>query len=163
MITGRDLMDKLPLPNQRLDTRTEAAGLGGTAMTLLGIKNETRDVGFILEEGDTTSFKSISERVCGTVVDVFGRCSAYSVRMPDDYVFKSNLVAKLDMLAVYAMSPLDIIITKMARGEDRDFEDSKNCLEFGNYSEDDIRNRMPDYEPDSRMAENVGRLVGWCE
>ena len=163
MITGRDLIDKLPLLNQRLDTWTEAVGLGGTAMTLLGIKDETRDVDFILEEGDTTSFKSISERICGTVVDVFGRCSAYSVRMPDDYVSKSNLMAKFDMLAVYAMSPLDIIITKMARGEDRDFEDGKNCLEFGNYSKYDIMNRMSYYEHDSRMAENVGKLVGRCE
>lgn len=53
MITGRDLIDKLPLLNQRLDTCTEAVELGGTAMTLLGIKDETRDVDFILEEGDT--------------------------------------------------------------------------------------------------------------
>ena len=163
MITGRDLMEKLPLLNQRLDTWTEAVGLGGTAMTLLGIKDETRDVDFILEEGDTTSFKSASERICGVVVDVFGRCRAYSVRMPADYVSKSSLMMRFDMLAVYAMNPLDIIITKMARGEDRDFVDSKNCMEFGKYSEYDIKNRMSDYEHDSRMAENVGKLVGRYE
>ena len=160
MITGQDLMYGLPLLDQKLDAWTEAVGLGGTAMTLLAIKNETRDVDFIL--CDTTSFKSISEDVCGTAVDVFGRCNAYSTRMPGDYTSKSSMVAKFDRLVVHAMSPLDVIITKMARGEDRDFEYSKDCLEFGNYDKYDIKTRMSDYEHDARMIQNVDKLIRWC-
>ena len=96
-------------------------------------------------DGDTTAFKAISEIICGTNVDVFGRCNAYSVRMPSVYVSKSDLIAKFDKLAVYAMSPLDVIITKMARGEDRDFEDSKDCPKFGDYGEYDIRGQPRSY------------------
>ena len=160
MITGSELVAKLPSINQRLDVWTVAVGLGGTAMTLLNIKNSTEDVDFILEEGDTTEFAIIARDVCGTNVDVFGRCNAYSTQMPDDYVYRSTKIVSFDKMDVYAMDLLDVVLTKMARGESRDYDDSRLCLKFGAYDKSKIVKRMQDYSPDSTMQANVDNLIG---
>ena len=128
-------------------------------MTLLNIKSSTEDVDFILEEGDTASFEIVAKDICNTHVDVFGRCNAYSTQMPDDYVYKSTKVASFDKMMVYAMNPLDVILTKMARGYNRDYDDSEFCLKFGGYGASDIISRMKDYTPDSAMQTNVDNLI----
>ena len=159
MITGSELISKFSTIDQKLDVWTVAVGLGGTSMTMLNIKHSTRDIDFILEEGDTTSFKETVKDVYGHDTDIFGRCFAYKTKMPGDYLDKSIKIAGFNRLTVYAMDPLDVIITKMSRGEERDFEDCKHCLRHNNYAENTIRDRMNDYEHDTKIESNIKELV----
>lgn len=150
-----DVVNGLVAINDRLAVWTQAVALGGTSLTLHGIKQTTKDVDFIVEEGDMTGFGD----VYGTKVDTFGAGQSYTTRMPSDYIRHSAKIMQLEKLFLLAMDPLGVIITKMARGLPRDFEDSAVCVTNKRYTAHHIKTRFDAYGYDAVIERNLNRLM----
>lgn len=62
--------------------------------------------------------------------------------LPDDYISKSSLIdSGLRKIKLYALSLVDIVITKAVRLNDRDWQDIKACVAKGNLTEEQISAR----------------------
>ncbi|MBT5021712.1 hypothetical protein HOK51_08650 [Candidatus Woesearchaeota archaeon] len=116
--------------------------LGGTALTLLNIKNSTLDVDiniesekdylYVCELFDQIGFKKsgpirwISQE--GIAFDIFHGSYILGTDLLHDCLNKSKFIESFGKIKLYALNPLDIIISKLARGDDRDFEDIKSIF-----------------------------------
>ena len=102
--------------------------VGGTAMTLLGLKDSTEDVDFCIE--NEKDYKMVDEcrlRIKNEIrIDLFKEGYIFSVQLPEDYIklaTKSNI--KFTNMNLRQLNPLDIIISKTDRLNQRDIEDIK--------------------------------------
>jgi hypothetical protein len=121
MIGKNDLVEWLKEIDNRLDESIEIIAVGGTAMTLIGLKSSTRDVDFEIAAGNEYAFKkALDDRF---KVDIFTDGYIFSVQLPEDFKDKASDVLILPNLLVKTLSPEDIIITKTARLNARDEED----------------------------------------
>jgi len=121
MIDRNDLLDWLKKIDRKLKRKIELIAVGGTAMTLLGLKSSTRDVDFCL---DSENEKMFREALDGKfIVDIFTDGYIFSEQLPVDYKNKAKELAVFDNITLKALDPVDIIITKAARLNARDEED----------------------------------------
>lgn len=51
------LLERLESLDDIVDNKFDIVAVGGTSMVLYGLKNDTRDVDFIVENGDPFEFK----------------------------------------------------------------------------------------------------------
>jgi len=131
--------------------------LGGTAMVLAGHKAATRDIDFLTtneyeEIRDIFSLMNLEELDRGKIcnkwkfdnrrLDIFYSDKDMIMGFPLSETWKedSKLIRKLRTVSLYTLSWQDIISTKLARGEPRDFEDILNILDnekidFDNFEE----------------------------
>ena len=126
MISKLDLMEYLNRIDKQLKQKITVVAVGGTAMTLHGLKESTKDVDFCVQtRGDWEAVKSAARRISSTLrLDLFQGGFIYTLQLPDDYAKKAQPIkAKLRNLEVRLLSPIDIIITKTARLNERDIED----------------------------------------
>lgn len=121
MLGKRELLEWLFSLDKQLDRKITLVAVGGTAMTLLGIKSSTRDVDFCLKKEDKKHF----EKVMGTLfrVDLFIDGYIFSEQLPADYADRSKDIRQFSNIMLKALDPLDIVITKAARFNARDEED----------------------------------------
>lgn len=126
MISKPDLTEYLDRIDKQLKQKITVVAVGGTAMTLHGLKESTKDVDFCVQtKGDWEAVKSAARRISSTFrLDLFQGGFIYTLQLPDDYAKKAQPIkAKLRNLEVRLLSPIDIIITKTARLNERDIED----------------------------------------
>jgi len=121
MINTNELVKWLRSIDKKLHRKTTLIAIGGTAMTLLGLKSSTRDVDFCLKSDEKKDF----EKVLGKKfkVDIFTDGYIFSEQLPVDYSEKSKEIVRMKNIALKALDPIDIIITKAARFNARDEED----------------------------------------
>ncbi len=123
-----------------LDKELELFALGGTAMVLADVKRATKDIDF-LTTCDYESFAELmknaglnahqhSSPLCGkwylgdtTRIDVFFGETILGVTLPEDWKELSSLIQTKEKLKLYLLNWYDIIITKIARSEERDIHD----------------------------------------
>lgn len=131
-----DLLEKL---NEFSLRPISIFAVGGTALTLLGLKDSTRDIDFNTESDkirgqiedlfERIGFKPIGgnkwETEMGFHIDLFSNGYIFCVQMPEDYAKISREIKNFGKLRLLAISPYDLIITKLARGDGRDFSDIK--------------------------------------
>ncbi len=123
MIDKNDLLEWLKQIDRQLKTRILLIAAGGTAMTLLGLKESTIDVDFCIESKNLKAFKEIADN-SKFKVDLFKDGFVFSEQLPDDYIIESQkIAADLKNIDLRALSLEDIIITKAARYNERDEED----------------------------------------
>jgi len=123
MIDKNDLLAWLKVIDKQLKTRIVLIAIGGTAMTLLGLKSSTRDIDFCIEGKNLKIFKKII-RNDKFKVDLFQDGFIFSEQLPNDYIEKSNkIISDLINIDLRTLSLIDIIITKSARYNERDEED----------------------------------------
>lgn len=121
MIDKSSLLEWLSELGKNLDKRIILVAVGGTAMTLLGLKPTTRDIDFCIASKDEKEFKKALDKKF--IVHVFTDGYIFSEQLPSDYVSMSKSIAKLKNIDLKALNPIDIIITKAARLNARDEED----------------------------------------
>ena len=120
MIGKNDLINWLKKADKRLKAKIELVAIGGTAMTLLGLKPSTRDVDFCLDSKDKEDFKkAIDDQF---IVDIFTDGYIFSEQLPEDYKEKAKELLVLGHITLKALDPIDIITTKAARLNARDEE-----------------------------------------
>ena len=83
MITKDDLVSWIRAVDKRLDKKIVVIAVGGTAMTLLGLKSSTRDVDFCVFSKDKKEFEGALDDKFP--VDVFLDGYIFCLQLPDDY------------------------------------------------------------------------------
>src|SRR5438445_1101735 len=124
------LLNFLEEIDKELTRRITLVAAGGTAMTLLKAKPSTIDVDFTLPGEDYTEFTRILEIVPhGFKVDTYNDGAVFSQILPTDYIKKSKTIkTKMENIDLKALSPIDIVVTKIGRLNDRDKEDIETCI-----------------------------------
>ncbi|MEK6983607.1 MAG: DUF6036 family nucleotidyltransferase [Nanoarchaeota archaeon] len=133
MIVKQDLLKWIRNADRRLERSITLVAVGGTAMTLLGLKPSTIDVDLCITSKDKKDFeKSIGNNF---KVDLFVDGFIFSEQLPSDYIQKSKDILQLKNIMLKALSPLDIIITKAARLNARDEEEISLLARYVNKEE----------------------------
>jgi hypothetical protein len=124
---------------------------GGTALTLLGVKPSTIDADFTIPGEDYDEFQSaLKNTPHGFKVDCWKDGTVFSQILPDDYLRKSSDIKKLKRIRLKALSPVDIVVTKIGRLDARDEQDIEACVKKFRLRRNQISRR-------ARQVEYVGR------
>lgn len=126
MISKGDLLAYLHQIDSLLDRKITLVAVGGTARTLYGLKESTKDVDFCaLSKDDQDLIRSISEKTSKAFrLDLFREGHSFILQLPEDYAAKSRPIKEsFKNLIVKLLSPIDIILTKTSRLNERDLED----------------------------------------
>jgi len=121
MIDKEELVAWLSEREKLLTRKIEIIAVGGTAMTLLGLKASTIDIDFCLSKKDKKEFEKTLDKKFK--VDIFVDGYIFSEQLPADYTEKAKEILVHTKLTVKVLSSEDIIITKAARLNARDEED----------------------------------------
>lgn len=129
-VTSRQLIDFLEEVDKQLARKITLVAAGGTAMTLYGLKPSTIDVDFTGPMNHVELFKQAVGHVQpGFKVDAWPNGQVFSQFLPADYLKRSDRIkTHLDHIDLRALAPLDIVVTKLGRLDERDFEDIKACI-----------------------------------
>lgn len=135
-IDNQALFDVLLEFNKYLTRKITIVSVGGTALTLLGKKSSTKDIDLcFLDKSsrdifiraakmigyDTESSSKILGR--GVIIDMYTGGYIFAVQLQEAYFEKSIMIRELEKIDLFALSPLDLVITKTARLNKRDQED----------------------------------------
>ena len=145
MITKGDLIKWLKKIGSQLERNITLIAVGGTAMTLLNLKESTIDVDFDVSKKDHSAFKRSIKLVKGKFrVDVFLDGYIFSEQLPLDYRDIANELkdTKFKNLSLKTLNPVDIIITKVARYNARDEEDISLLLKNFKISRKEVEERF---------------------
>lgn len=83
----------------------------------------------------------------GYRIDVYTSGLIFSQQLPDDYVEKRIPVeTSYRNIRLYTLHPLDIVVTKIGRLNDRDIEDIKACIRKQRLTCEQIRLRAMEVE-----------------
>jgi len=130
--------------DRRLNRKISLVAVGGTAMTLLGLKSSTMDIDFCLAGEDEleTFRRALDAMPHGFKVDLFVGGLIFSQQLPADYAEKSVKVrGGLRNIRLSALHPLDIVVTKIGRLAARDEEDIADCISKWKLGSGDIERR----------------------
>lgn len=147
--------------------------VGGTALTLLGLKDSTRDVDLNIgsEKGyeevkrifAALNFERISENGWGSDagfrIDLFKEGYIFSTQLSDDYKKISKEIRNFGKIRLLAISPYDIIITKLARMDGRDSDDIRTIFEKGSIDVIKLAGRFIETMENSLSSEARGNML----
>jgi len=143
-IGKQKLIDFLEQIDKVLSSKIKLIAVGGTAMTLLGLKSSTLDIDFCLTSNQNRKIfaKTSSELPHGYRIDLYESGAIFSQQLPEDYETKAIPIStKFKNLELFALSPLDIIVTKIGRLNERDWEDIKSCIKHAKLTKQQIKQR----------------------
>ena len=128
-ISPSRLLEFLELVGQELPRKVVLVAAGGTAMTLLKVKPSTRDVDFTGPGEDIDVFRRTLDTLPhGMKVDTWPDGQVFSQFLPADYITRSRKVKQVQNIDLRALHPVDIIVTKIGRLDDRDKQDIRDCI-----------------------------------
>ena len=142
------LMELLEAVDRELDKPIHVVAVGGTAMTLLGLKPSTIDIDFCLPGDDAEEFKKALKSVPhGFRIDLFTDGMIFSQKLPEDYLERSIAIKTgLNKIRLSALHPVDIVVTKAGRLNERDLEDIASCIEKFKITKEQIEERSSEVE-----------------
>lgn len=153
-INAQELYDFINSIDSYLEKDINFYALGGTALTMLGFKNSTRDIDVNTETDDyniiiklftdlgftkISSIRWITQE--GLQFDLFHGNEIMGINLLDDSLSKAKLIKDFGNIKLYTLSLYDIIITKLARGDSRDFDDIKTIFEKENIEINELISR----------------------
>jgi hypothetical protein len=142
-IPKKPLLSLLKELDSNLFKKISVFAVGGTGMTLLNLKASTKDIDFNLDSADLEYFKeALSKIEHGFDIDIFVNGCIFSQQLPEDYKQKSIIIEeKFKNIDLYSIHPLDIVVTKIGRFNDRDEEDIIDCIKKYDLKKEEIRKR----------------------
>ncbi len=145
-VDNAKLLDFLGEIDKELARKIAIVAVGGTAMTLVNAKLSTIDVDFTIPGEDYDEFERANKIVQpGFRVDAFRDGAVFVTVLPDDYLNKSRPIAtRLKNIDLRALDPVDIIITKIARLDERDEQDIESCITNFQITRKQIEQRAKD-------------------
>ncbi len=139
-----------------LDKELEFYAISGTAMILKNIKETTKDIDFLttenqekirehfnlagLKEKDTSKLCNIWY-LGGIRIDLFYDEFIFGINLPDDWKDKSEHIKDIGKVKLYILNWQDIIITKIARNEQRDIDDAIDIIKAENINFEELKER----------------------
>jgi hypothetical protein len=140
-INAEELFELIESISKFIEKEIKMYALGGTALTILNIKKSTRDVDINIESDaeyqyickifDDLGFEKkgirwISQE--GLAFDMFHGPNIMGTELLPDCISKSKFIKSFGNIKLYTLPLEDIIISKLARGDLRDFDDIKEIL-----------------------------------
>ena len=111
-------------------------------MTLFDLKSSTIDIDFTAPANDVREFKDALSRIPhGFKIDCWEDGMVFSQDLPGDYLSKSILIKKMKKIELRALHPLDIVVTKIGRLDERDKQDIETCIKKFKLTKSQIRER----------------------
>lgn len=155
--TKEDFLMFLNKLDIRLRDNIFIIALGGTALSLMGLKEKTKDMDFFMEGLDFDSFDSIIERLSeeekiprkdidywigGEILFVKGQW--LESRLPPDYITIASDYKdiKLEHIILKVLNPVDLVITKVGRFNDQDRIDITNLIKIYNINKKLLEDRF---------------------
>jgi ribosome-interacting GTPase 1 len=107
------------------------------------MKNSTIDIDFTGPSTHIDMFMKVQRTIPhGIHIDLYYDGRVYISQLPTDYLERSIVITEnIKNILLRALQPLDIIVTKIARLNNRDREDIKTCMDRCNISNQDIQIR----------------------
>ncbi|MCX6821484.1 MAG: DUF6036 family nucleotidyltransferase [Candidatus Aenigmarchaeota archaeon] len=152
----KTLLDFLEVLDKESTKKITLVAAGGTAMTLLDMKTSTIDIDFTIPNQYVQEFEDVLKKVPhGFRIDYWTNGMVFSQILPDDYLKKSiPIKTSLKNIKLRALHPVDIVITKIGRLDERDLQDIKVCIENFKLTKNQIKSR-------SEHVEYVGHENGY--
>ena len=111
-------------------------------MTLLDLKTSTIDIDFTIPGCDRVEFEqALKNNPPGYRVDRLTDGCVFCQTLPKDYLEKSIKIKEFNHISLRALQPLDIIVTKIGRLNDRDLQDIEACIKKAKVSKAEILDR----------------------
>jgi len=150
-LDSRRLLDFLGEVSKELKRSITLVAVGGTALTLLKAKASTIDVGFTIPNEDYALFKETLRVIPhGFKVDCWEDGMVFSQILPDDYLLRSIPIKKMKNIQLRALNPVDIVVTKISRLDQRDKQDIETAIRKFNLRKQQVTKR-------AEQVEYVGR------
>jgi Nucleotidyltransferase of unknown function (DUF6036) len=141
-VSSRQLLRFLGEVQKVLERRIILVAAGGTAMTLYGLKPSTIDVDFTGPAEDVDTFaRAVKSVQPGFRVDLWPNGQVFSQFLPSDYLSKSRRIKVLRKIELRALAPVDIVVTKIGRLDQRDLDDIKMCVKRFSLGKGDVARR----------------------
>jgi hypothetical protein len=136
------LLDFIKILDAHIQGKITIVAVGGTAMALLDTKLSTIDIDFTIPSRDRAMFEvALAAEPHGFKVDVWTDGTVFCVTLPNDYLHNSRVTFDFPHILLKALDPVDIIVTKIARLDDRDMQDIKACIDKFGISKRQIEDR----------------------
>lgn len=128
-----NLLDFIKLVDEEINEPIRIIAIGGTAMTVLGLKTSTIDVDLDFPtRKDMQTFENARRIINpGFRIDVFLGSQIFSQNIPSDYETNALPIKtrkSFKEVKLFCLHPLDIVVTKLGRLNDRDVEDIQACI-----------------------------------
>jgi hypothetical protein len=158
------LLSLLEAVDKELKKPITIIAAGGTAMTLLDLKVSTIDIDFDLSGEDLKDFKDALRYIAhGFRIDIFTNGMIFSQQLPDDYAERSiTIKTRLRKIKLRALHPIDIIVSKIGRLNERDMQDIEACIKRYKLTADQIKQRAESVQYVGReesYADNVRHVL----
>ena len=139
-----------------LNEELELYAIGGTAMILKNIKETTKDIDFLTAENQENIRKLFNlaglkekdpSKLCNIWylenirIDSFYDEFIFGITLPNDWKDKYEHLKDIGKVKLYILNWQDIIITKIARNEQRDIEDTIDIIKAENINFEELRER----------------------
>ncbi len=145
------LLDFLLEIDKALEASITLVAVGGTALTLLDVKTSTIDLDFTIPSNDYTVFKETLGRIPhGFNIDYWKDGMVFSQILPNDYLKRSISIERMKHIHLKALSPVDIVVTKIGRLDTRDKQDIEAAIRKFKLGKSQIEKR-------AKQVEYVGR------
>lgn len=136
------LLDFLKTLDDELAEKITLIAAGGTAMTLLDLKPSTIDIDFTIPQESKTAFdKALAKVPHGFKIDVWTEGFVFCQILPNDYLERSILITEFKHIVLKALHPIDIVVTKIGRLDNRDVQDIEACIRKFHISKSQIEKR----------------------
>ena len=117
-------------------------------MTLLDLKPSTIDIDFTIPSSDLQEFeKALKNNPTGFKVDRWPDGYIFCQSLPSDYIDKSIGIKEFSHISLRALHPVDIIVTKIGRLNQRDIQDIEKIIKEYKISEAKIKARAAQVSP----------------
>ncbi len=153
------LLDFLGVVEKELSRQITLVGAGGTAMTLLDLKPSTIDIDFTGPGEDIADFKEALKNIShGFKIDLYKDGVVFSQILPEDYLEKGIRIKRIGRIELRALQPLDIVVTKLGRLDDRDMQDIEACIKIHRLTKQTILSRAKEIQYVGREANYKANL-----
>ena len=158
------LLEFLEVLDNDLTKKITLVAVGGTAMTLLDLKPSTIDIDFTIPSNDLPEFeRALKGNPPGFKIDRWADGYVFCQSLPSDYLDKSIKIKEYDHIQLRALQPVDIIVTKIGRLNQRDIQDIETCIRKFKISKDEIIKRAklvsPTYVPQEKDYQYHLKLI----
>ncbi|MFH1408980.1 MAG: nucleotidyltransferase [Nanoarchaeota archaeon] len=175
-INAEELFELIESISKFIEKEIKMYALGSTALTILHIKKSTRDVDINIEtEGEYQYICKLFDDLGferngikwftqeGLRFDMFYGSNIMGIELLPDCIGKSKLAKSFRNIKLYTLPLEDIIISKLARGDSRDFDDIKRILEIEKINLSKLVQRYKETMETSTVANYQQKLLDLIE
>ena len=123
MISTNDLLKFIEETDNKLKEKITLIAVGGTAMTLLNLKESTKDIDFCTPTEHEKDIFTKATKSSRFKIDIWYDGYIFALKLPEDHIKIAKRFKLYKNIELKTLNPIDLILTKTARLNQRDVED----------------------------------------